>query len=135
QTCALPTELPRQGPTSLAAPATRNSLNRGAALRTIDAMARVIHVRIRRLIAADRDALMRRFADLAASREWRDQTPWLADARSNALFEQLYFADAASADAAEHPQLDALSAATFVRVAGDETDALALVFMPRDLSE
>jgi hypothetical protein len=98
-------------------------------------MARVIHVRMHDLQSQDRDALQSRFAALAGSREWRDQTPWLADSRSTALFAQLYFAAAEEAEQREHPAKGALSAATFLRVAGDETDALALVFMLRDLSE
>jgi hypothetical protein len=95
----------------------------------------VIHVRLHGLAAQDRDAMQRRFAELAASREWRDQTPWLADLRSQDLFAQLFFADAAKVEARERPELGPLSAATYLRVAGDETDALALVFMLRDLSE
>jgi hypothetical protein len=98
-------------------------------------VARVIHVRLRGLAASDRDALQTRFAELAGSRDWRDLSPWLADAGSTELFSQLFFTQAAEADQREHPELVALSAATFVRVAGDETDALALLFMLRDLSE
>jgi len=98
-------------------------------------MARVIHVRVHRLEKEDREALHERFATLAACREWRDQSPWLADAQSSDLFGQLYFADAAAHADQERPELGSLSAATFLRVIGDETDALALVFMLRDLSE
>ena len=83
----------------------------------------------------DRDALHARFSALAASREWRDEVPWLADARSTELFAQLFFQEAATAEARERPELGRLDAATFLRVIGDETDALALVFMLRDLSE
>ncbi|MBV8444447.1 MAG: hypothetical protein JOZ92_00865 [Candidatus Dormibacteraeota bacterium] len=91
-------------------------------------MGRVIHVRLHGLEPQQREPLNARFAELAACREWRDQVPWLADAESTGLFEQLYFADAQRSDGA-------LSAAAFLRVAGDETDALALLFMLRDLSE
>ena len=98
-------------------------------------MGRVIHVRIHGLHSANRQALRDRFAHLAGSREWRDQPPWLADKSSTALFSQLFFSDAAEACQREHPELAPLSAATFLRVIGDETDALALVFMLRDLSE
>ena len=98
-------------------------------------MARVINVRMHGLAAADRDDLQWRFTTLAGSREWRDQTPWLADAGSIDLFAQLFFAEASETEARERPELGPLSAATFLRVAGDETDALALVFMLRDLSE
>jgi hypothetical protein len=98
-------------------------------------MARVIHVRVYGLGQQDRDGLLARFRELAHSREWRDQVPWLADSRSPGLFEQLYFDDAVAAERGATPNRGQLSAATFLRVAGDETDALALVFMLRDLSE
>jgi hypothetical protein len=87
------------------------------------------------LRADERNVLHGRFAELAASREWRDQPPWLADSRSTDLFAQLYFEDVAKAERKDRTQLGELSAATFLRVVGDETDALALVFMLRDLSE
>ncbi len=92
-------------------------------------------MRVHGLQSGDRDALQSRFAFLAASREWRDQTPWLADPRSTDFFAQLFFAGAAEVEERENPGLGPLSAATFLRVIGDETDALALVFMLRDLSE
>jgi hypothetical protein len=98
-------------------------------------MPRVIHVRIYGLDPSHRDGLQARFTELAHGRDWRDQRPWLADARSTGLFEQLFFAEAVEADRRLHPDLGMPSAATFVRVIGDETDALALVFMLRDLSE
>jgi hypothetical protein len=98
-------------------------------------MARVIHVRVRGVAGADRDRLQDRFSELISSREWRDQLPWLADAGSNDLFRQLFFDQALAADLRDDPQLTDLSAAGFIRVAGDETDALALVFVLRDLSE
>jgi len=98
-------------------------------------VARVIHVRVRGLADAQRAALQARLAELAESRDWRDQRPWLADASSTELFSQLYFAEAAETEQREHPEQGPLSAASFLRVAGDETDALALLFMLRDLSE
>jgi hypothetical protein len=98
-------------------------------------MARVIHVRVRGVAPADRDRLQDRFIGLIGGREWRDQLPWLADAGSTDLFEQLFFDRALSADLCDDPRGSDLSAAGFIRVAGDETDALALVFVLRDLSE
>jgi hypothetical protein len=98
-------------------------------------VARVIHVRLYGVAPEDRQPLQERFAELAGSRDWRDQPPWLAHSRSHELFSQLFFADAAAAERRQHPKLGPLSAATFLRVAGDETDALAMVFMLRDLSE
>jgi hypothetical protein len=97
-------------------------------------MARVIHVRLRGVPPADRDRLQDRFTELISGREWRDQLPWLADAGSTDLFAQLFFEQALAVDLGDDPGTD-LSAAGFIRVAGDETDALALVFVLRDLSE
>ena len=97
-------------------------------------MGRVVHVRLYGLNPASRQWLHARFHHLADSREWRDQRPWLADRHSAGLFEQLYFADAAAHEP-EPSTRRRLSAAAFMRVAGDETDALAFVFMMRDLSE
>ena len=97
-------------------------------------MARVMHIRLYGMRAEDRDALRARFAELARSREWRDKSPWLADSGSQGLFEQLFFDDAAHAEAIVGAP-ETLAAATFVRVAGDETDALAMIFLLRDLSE
>ena len=98
-------------------------------------MSRVIHVRVRGVAPDDRDPLQDRFTTLIGSREWRDQLPWLADARSADLFGQLFFEQALAGEEREHPEQPELSAAGFIRVAGDETDALALVFVLRDLSE
>lgn len=97
-------------------------------------MSRVIQVRIRGLDAGDRDALQARFSELVAGREWRDGTPWLADERSRDLLPQLFF-DQALTEAAATAGSAPLSAATLVRIAGDEADALALIFIIRDLSE
>jgi hypothetical protein len=98
-------------------------------------MARVIHVRVRGVAGADRARLQNRFGELISGREWRDQLPWLADAGSTDLFGQLFFEHAAAADRRDEARRTDLSAAGFIRVAGDETDALALVFVLRDLSE
>ena len=98
-------------------------------------MARVIHVRLHGVAAEDRDALHERFTELVTCREWRDQVPWLADAYTTDLFGQLFFEQVIAADIREHPEGSDLAAAAFIHVAGDETDALALVFVFRDLSE
>jgi hypothetical protein len=98
-------------------------------------MARVIHVRLYGIAAEQRDALHERFTELVGCRDWRDQLPWLADAYSTDLFGQLFFEQVIAEDIREHPEGSDLSAAAFIHVAGDETDALALVFVLRDLSE
>ncbi len=98
-------------------------------------MARVIHVRLHGIGAEQRDALQDCFTELVSCREWRDQLPWLADAYSTDLFGQLYFEQVIAEDIREHPEGSDLSAAAFIHVAGDETDALALVFVLREVSE
>jgi hypothetical protein len=98
-------------------------------------MGRVIHVRVRGLDPSRRDAAQARFSDLARSRTWRDGDPWLADDRSPDLFPQLFFDDQRAATSRQEPGSEPLSAATFLRVLGDETDALAVLFIFRDLSE
>jgi hypothetical protein len=97
------------------------------------AMSRVIQMRIRGLASDSRDALHTRFATLVTGREWRQGTPWLADAASRDILPQLFF-DQAQVEARSADQRP-LSAATFVQIAGDEADALALTFIARDLSE
>lgn len=98
-------------------------------------MGRVIHIRIHGLEPTQHEALRRRFDDLAATRDWRGDRPWLADAQTADLFESLFFDDARRAAERDAAELGPLSAAGFVRLKGDETDALALLFILRDLSE
>ncbi|HXA30210.1 MAG TPA: hypothetical protein VN193_15850 [Candidatus Angelobacter sp.] len=96
-------------------------------------MGRVLHLRIHGLDPADREATLARFDELAATRDWRGDRPWLAHAGSTDLFGQLYFDGARRA--AEGDAAGPLDAAGFVRLNRDETDALALLFILRDLSE
>lgn len=98
-------------------------------------MGRVIQVRIHGLDPADREAMRTRFEELAATRDWRGDRPWLADAATADLFQLLFFDDVRTAAEREAPEDGPLSAAGFVRLNRDETDALALVFILRDLSE
>ncbi|HYA01267.1 MAG TPA: hypothetical protein VEK76_13110 [Candidatus Binatia bacterium] len=98
-------------------------------------MGRVIHVRVRGLHPGRRDAAQARFSELARRREWRDGHPWLADERSLDILSQLFFGDQRETSSREDPEASPLSAATFIRVLGDETDALAVLFIFRDLSE
>jgi hypothetical protein len=98
-------------------------------------MGRVLHVRIHGLDPAAREPMLARFEELAATRDWRGDRPWLADATTRDLFGQLFFDDARAAAAREAPEAGPLSAAGFVRLNRDETDALALLFILRDLSE
>jgi hypothetical protein len=98
-------------------------------------MGRVLHIRIHGLDPSDRGALQARFEELAETRDWRGDRPWLADASTRDLFRSLFFDDARSAARREVPEAGPLSAAGFVRLNRDETDALALLFILRELSE
>ncbi|HZS15573.1 MAG TPA: hypothetical protein VFC09_13330 [Candidatus Dormibacteraeota bacterium] len=98
-------------------------------------MGRVLHIRIHGLDTAGLEPLQARFQELTATRDWRGDRPWLADAGTSDLFATLFFDDAREAAERESPELGPLSAAGFVRLNRDETDALALLFILRDLSE
>ena len=98
-------------------------------------MGRVIHVRIHGLPPHQHQALGARFEELVSTREWRGDRPWLADAGSRDLFASLFFDDARRAAEQEAPEEGELSAAGFVRLHRDETDALALLFILREVSE
>jgi len=80
----------------------------------------------------DRGAVQARLRRLAESRTWRGDVPWLADAQSRDLFGMEYFRRSAEAEPVD---AEPLSAAGFIRLRGDECDALALLFACRDLSE
>jgi hypothetical protein len=68
------------------------------------------------------------FEALAQARDWKAQGLWLADANSQGLFEKEYFSNLQEAEGSD------ISAGGFVRMAGDETDALLLTIFLRDLS-
>jgi hypothetical protein len=98
-------------------------------------MGRVLHVRIWRIAVHRRAEAVATFAKLATSRDWRGETPPLATADSRDLFFMEYFRHAELDAARSAPAEPKLSAATFVRLGGDETDALALLFILRELSQ
>ena len=96
-------------------------------------MARVIQVRVRGVDRQRRERLHDEFHGRVAAREWRCGTPWLADSQSRALLAQLFF-DQALEEARDSRDRRPLDAAAFVRIMGDEADALALTFIARDVS-
>jgi hypothetical protein len=67
------------------------------------------------------------FEALAGARTWRCNPPWIASSYSRGLFEMEYF---------RHLRLEEpnVAAAGFVKMAGDETDALIIAIFMRDLS-
>jgi hypothetical protein len=88
----------------------------------------VIHYRLRRIPEDRLERLEQQFVQLAAERPWRGDAPWIATPRSTGLFESEYLRHARLAEGAD------ISAAGFVKMAGDETDALILALFLRDLS-
>ena len=68
------------------------------------------------------------FEALSGARTWRCDRPWIASASSGGLFEMEYFRHARQGEPAS------LSAAGFVKMASDETDALIITIFLRDLS-
>ena len=68
------------------------------------------------------------FEELAAVRTWRCDRPWIASSFSRDLFAMEYFRHA------REEAIGDLSAAGFVKMAGDETDALIISIFLRDLS-
>jgi hypothetical protein len=91
-------------------------------------MRRVLHYRLHGLAEQRQERVHAQFDALAAARTWRCDTPWVASARSTSLFEMEYFRHMRIEDRGN------LSAAGFVKMAGDETDALIITIFMRDLS-
>ncbi len=91
-------------------------------------MARGLHFRVYGLPEHRLERLHEQFAALAAARTWRCERPWIASARSRGLFEMEFFRHLRKAEAGD------LSAAGFIKLTGDETDALIITIFVRDLS-
>jgi hypothetical protein len=85
-------------------------------------MGRVLFVRLTNPGRADGVEWMEAVADFASTRSWHSEPLWLATDDSHALFEMEYL---------RHLRLESrepIFGAGFVRLAGDETDALAICF-------
>ena len=91
-------------------------------------MARVLHHRIHGLPGDRLERLHSQFEQLAESRSWRGDRPWIASEQSTALFESEYLAHVRAAEG------EGITAAGFLKTGGDETDALVLMLFLRDLS-
>jgi len=90
-------------------------------------MRRVVHYRLEGLREEDLERLHAQFESLAEARTWRCNPPWIASAYSRGLFEMEYFRHLRN----EEPSV---GAAGFVKMAGDETDALIIAIFIRDVS-
>jgi hypothetical protein len=91
-------------------------------------VARVVHHRLHGLPAERLERVQSQFEQLAATRSWRGDQPWVAGDRSPGLFEMEYLRHVREAEGA------AVSAAGFLKTGGDETDVLVLTLFLRDLS-
>ena len=91
-------------------------------------MARVLHYRLYGLAEHRVERVNEQFELLASARSWRCGPPWIASSQSRALFEMEFFRHLRNEEGRE------LSAAGFVKMAGDETDALIITIFLRDLS-
>ena len=91
-------------------------------------MQRVLHYRLQGLRDERLERVHAQFEALAAARTWRCEPPWVASSRSSGLFEMEFFRLLKVEDPGN------VSAAGFVKMAGDETDALIITIFMRDLS-
>ena len=91
-------------------------------------MPRVLHYRLRGLPEHRLERLHEEFDVLAEVRTWRCGAPWVASSQSRGLFEMEFFRHL------RNDEGNTLSAAGFVKMAGDETDALIITIFMRDLS-
>ena len=91
-------------------------------------MPRVLHYRLHSLPEERVERVHAQFEALAAARSWRCEPPWVASSHSRGLFEMEFFRLLNVEDQGD------VSAAGFVKMAGDETDALIITIFMRDLS-
>ena len=89
---------------------------------------RVLHYRIHNLPEDLFKRVESQFETLAAARDWRSGPPWFASRRSLGLFEMEYFRHLVGAEGQD------VSLAGFLKLNGDETDALVMTLFLRDLS-
>src|SRR6185312_17240053 len=91
-------------------------------------MRRVLHHRLYGLPEHRLERVHEQFEALSRARAWRCEQPWVASPQSRGLFEMEYFRHLKNEEPSD------LSAAGFVKMAGDETDALIITIFMRDLS-
>jgi len=94
----------------------------------LNRMRRVLHYRLYGLPEQRLARVHDQFEALAAARTWRCEPPWVASSYSRGLFEMEYFRHLKNEDVVN------TTAAGFLKMAGDETDALMVAIFMRDLS-
>ncbi|MDQ6773689.1 MAG: hypothetical protein M3024_11990, partial [Candidatus Dormibacteraeota bacterium] len=91
-------------------------------------MPRIAHFRLHGLPDERVERVADQFRALIAQREWRGQEPFVATSMATGLFETEYLSHLRVAEGAD------VSAAGYLKMGGDETDALVLMLFMRDLS-
>lgn len=91
-------------------------------------MPRVLHYRLDGVPEHRLERVHAEFDALATARTWRCGPPWVASSQSRGLFEMEFFRHL------KNEEGKYVSAAGFVKMAGDETDALIITIFMRDLS-
>ena len=92
-------------------------------------MRRVLFFRVYDVLPARLPELERAARDFAGSRAWRGDQFWLATQNTTDLFTAEYFRHALEEEG------PGLSAAGFLRLLGDETDAIASLYFLNDVSQ
>jgi len=92
-------------------------------------MRRVLFFRVYDVLPARLPELERDTRDFARSRAWRGDPFWLATTQTTSLFEAEYFRHAGEEEG------PSLSGAGFIRLLGDETDAIASLYFLNDVSQ
>jgi len=85
-------------------------------------MRRVLFYRVHDLVPAQLKSLEQDALEFAASRDWRGDRFWLATSLTTDLFGMEYFRHAGNEEG------PSLAGAGFIKLRGDETDALATLF-------
>ena len=88
----------------------------------------MIHHRLHGLAEERLERLGRQVEAFAGGRDWQGGPAWMATPLSRGLFESEYYRHLVEAEG------DDVSAGGFLKMRGDETDALVLLFFLRDLS-
>ncbi|HLQ60947.1 MAG TPA: hypothetical protein VK131_03700 [Candidatus Acidoferrales bacterium] len=91
-------------------------------------MRRVLHYRLHGLPPERQEGVRSQFSAIGSARPWKSGPPWIASQSSRDLFEMEFFRHVQAAEGAD------VTAAGFLKMAGDETDALILSIFLRDLS-
>src|SRR5438445_3297252 len=91
-------------------------------------MARVLHYRLYGMPERRVERRHDQFGERASGRGWRCGAPWVASSQSRGLFQMEFSRHL------KNEEGKGLSAAGFVKMAGDETDALIITIFMRDLS-